>query len=93
MSNSGRFIAESESLGSEFSISEFCGPISKVEILGYYKYSFTIKLYTQNCILCYTTDGDHERIYKFEPYSIKWDDHEHRIDMIEGNITIDGEYV
>ena len=52
------------------------GTITKVEILGYWKYQFTLQVTTdKGHVLTIITGGDKDDIYKYNPHSLLWKDH------------------
>jgi hypothetical protein len=60
----------------ETTLESLYGKILSVKFISYYKYSFCLEFTTsENKIVCVTTGGDRDDIYRYDPLTTEWDYH------------------
>jgi hypothetical protein len=52
------------------------GKILSVEITNYWKYTFSLTLTTEKGKVMIETGGTADDIYRYNPYSLDWDEHD-----------------
>ena len=72
-------MSESESTASEEEHHSIYGSICDILIVGYFKYTFTLKVTTNTHILLMETGGGHgEEIYRYDPMDRQWCNHPYK---------------